>query len=831
MRAVPCVIVLLAAPASVAAQWPGFADVSAEVDTARYDFSTAGGSNENYYDGDFGDYDGDGRIDRAVISRYGLLWNAGDGVMIPVSTQRRNDIRPNSTPSLTGYLFGDEVSIGNDAVQWVDLDGDGDLDVVQGGNGEPLVVQQNRGGRFAEWARLSGSAVQIVTTDLERDGDADLVVACWFASGPDDFSLFVNDGRGNLTESAATRGVAYAGQQIIGVASGDVDRDGDFDLVLLSRAANELWVLSNDGTGNFSRRTTAVPGTIRGTSGFSQGLNLGDVDGDGDLDVVIATDDYIGSHPRVGHLVFVNDGSGGMTEQSATRFVVDDSFTFVGKLIGGNGKLLDVDYDGDLDFIAFTDLAGPPLNLQLFLNDGAGQLVYTRAGIPTFGAAETMSVGADLDVADLNHDGTYDLWVGVGGARVVQLRNLHRDPSGARADQPRRVEVVEQTAEGIRLRWDPPPFAATARHYIVLRSLSPGRERRDRPVLRTVAISELEDEGFAAPIGPMTRTDEIDDPDVRIDGGSIELLDRTAVPGVTYHYSVVHVGPENAHGTPSAEVVAMVPATGGPDTVPPEISIVSPTVDNWSASPRIVVAFADGGSGLDDASLSITLNRDAGVIAPDTNLVDSAVVRGRNIAVIALDEALPVGAVELTVRVTDLEGNEAVESIRFAVTVDPGAPPSVTAGASPESGEAPLTVRFTGDGSAGDGEILRWEWFFGDGTTATGRVVDHSYASEGTYAVVLRAIDDSGAAALATTTMSVGPCTGACIPPDAGPGADDGGAAGGDGAAPPPDDRVPARSSEGCACDAAATSRSPAWVMALPALLFAWRQTWRRRRR
>ena len=499
MRTVIALSVLLGAPAIGAAQWRGFVDASGDREVTRYDFEGGAGSNENYYDGDFGDFDGDGRIDRGVISRYGLLWNAGNGIFVPVSTQRDATRGPNTAASLTGYLFGDEVRIGNDAVQWVDLDSDGDLDVVQGGNGEPFVVQENRGGRFAVTQRLSGSAVQIVTTDLERDGDADLIVACWFPSGPDDFTVFVNDGRGNLTDETAARGLDIAGSEIIGVTSGDLDRDGDFDLLVISRAAHALWVYLNDGSGRFVRSVVPVPGTgsFRRTSGFAQGTALGDIDGDGDLDLMMATDDYVGTSDVVGHLVFVNDGGGGFTEDSAARFEVGSGI--VGRLVGANGKLLDVDYDGDLDFFAFTDLAGPPLNLQLFLNDGAGRFSYTREGVPSFGTARPTSVGADVDVADLDNDGTYDLWVGIGGGQVSHLHNTYQDPGG-RADRVRNLRVVSADTDGVRIAWEPPPFAATARHYVVYRSLSPGREMRDRTRLQTVAISAFEDEGFAAPI-------------------------------------------------------------------------------------------------------------------------------------------------------------------------------------------------------------------------------------------------------------------------------------------------------------------------------------------
>lgn len=794
------------------AQWAGFEDRSAERGVDRYDFGSAGGSNENYYDGDMGDFDGDGRIDRAVISRFGLLYNAGGGVMLPVSTQRNGTVAPNSGPSLTGYLFGDEVRIGNDAVQFVDLDGDGDLDVIQGGNGEPLVVQTNLGGRFAVTERLSGSAVQIVNTDLERDGDVDVIVSCWFPSGPDDFSVFVNDGTGALTDQAGSRGADLRGNEIVGVASGDVDRDGDFDIVTVSRGANQVWTLLNDGAGRFTRREVDIPGgRIRSTSGFAQGTQLGDIDDDGDLDLLVLTNDYIGSHDRVGHLIFINDGSGNFTEESAARFDVEGGF--IGKLLGANGKLVDVDYDGDLDIVAFTDLAGPPLNFQLYLNDGTGRFRYTVDRSPAFGGARPDSVGADVDVADLDHDGTYDLWVGIGGGQVTQLHNTWSDPTGVPADVPRNVQVTGVDAGGPRIRWDAPPFAANARHYVIYRSLAPAREARDRPLVHRVAISAFEDEGFATPLTRFTTAAELGDPDVTIDGTSLEWIDREATPGVEYFYSVAHVGPENARSQPSREVSARAPASGA-DTSGPEIEIASPSTENWMAAPRIAIHFGDA-SGVDADSLSLVLDRDLAGAPAGTNLVERAVSRTASSIVVWLDEALPLGATELTFSARDSLGNESSATRRFGVSVTPrGAGPALSIAADRMGGEVPLTVRFDADTSAsGGGEVLRVEWVFGDGTTGIGREIEHRFDREGAFEVWARAIDDTGAVALAQTMVEVQACTTDCVSPDAG-GLSDGGGLGDAGpGADSGEDRIPVRPGSGGGCSVSSTSAS--WCFAL----------------
>lgn len=72
----------------------------------------------------------------------------------------------------------------------------------------------------------------------------------------------------------------------------------------------------------------------------------------------------------------------------------------------------------------------------------------------------------------------------------------------------------------------------------------------------------------------------------------------------------------------------------------------------------------------------------------------------------------------------------------------------------------------TFDGSSSydpDGEIVSWQWDFGDGAVGEGEVVDHAYSVPGDYTVVLTVTDDSGAQAVASLTVTVDDCsTGHC---------------------------------------------------------------------
>jgi PKD repeat protein len=87
-------------------------------------------------------------------------------------------------------------------------------------------------------------------------------------------------------------------------------------------------------------------------------------------------------------------------------------------------------------------------------------------------------------------------------------------------------------------------------------------------------------------------------------------------------------------------------------------------------------------------------------------------------------------------------------------------PPTAALTATPPSGPAPLTVTFDGRGSSDpEGSALTYAWTFGDGQTATGAAVVHTYAAAGNYTATLRVTDTSGNSADATLEIGVGTAT------------------------------------------------------------------------
>lgn len=759
---------IAAAPA--AAQWAGLTDRSADLRASTFSF---GGSNpeaignQNYYDGDFADFDGDGLPDRTLGARYGLLLNTGDGLMRPFA-------------GATSFLFRGMAGAsgwGEDGFQWADVDNDGDYDNLSGGNGEPLTLQINQGGRFSVRWQQSISALNIVNTDLERDGDVDLLVAHAFCSGgpcggPVAFNVLVNNGTGTMAQQTTARGITFntGTDYVVGVVSGDVDGDRDYDFLVIHGAASELKLARNSGTGNFTlesvpfARPKAEITWIQ--SGFGQAMNLGDIDDDGDLDLVTGLGGHVGLHPYVTAVVMINDGTGRFTDESASRF---DTGSYSGEAFSSeNAKLVDIDYDGDLDFLSLERNTGTGVvqgkRFTLFLNDGSGRFSYDAAHSMAWVEA-TVDLGGDLDIADLDGDGDYDVWLGLAAEPVKILINNHSDPSGLRADQVRNLRVVSSGVTGVTLAWKAPPFASQSRYYKVYRSTSPGWFDRDRKLIKIVG-QRHQDDMFVDGITRHTTTAALGDSDVALDGAieSIQFVDRTAVPGVTYYYSVSHVGAENSEGRPSPEVRAMIPGTGGADTTAPAIQILSPGGQDWYPHPRVVVQYADGQSGVDPASVRVRFDRDlgnptAGGRAAGTDVSDLAYQRDSRglIAALAPPLALPLSTlVTMTVEVADLAGNRGTATSQFFVQGAATTAPTASFTVSPNSGSAPLSVQVDASASAdSDGKLYKWEWYFGDGTTGFGRKASHTFAAGGTYIVRLIARDNAGGIASATQMVNV----------------------------------------------------------------------------
>jgi FG-GAP-like repeat/FG-GAP repeat len=174
-----------------------------------------------------------------------------------------------------------------------DLDGDGKLDlVVACGKGKTVTVLLGRGdGRFraarGSPIRLSEAPGDMAFGDLNGDGKPDLAVAHHDSYG---VTLLFGDGRGGLAPAANSPVVMKEGRHphTHGLNSGDLNGDGKPDLVAVnSNPDNVVSVVLGDGRGGFTR----APGSPFAVGPSPYPGALGDLNGDGRLDIVATTTD------------------------------------------------------------------------------------------------------------------------------------------------------------------------------------------------------------------------------------------------------------------------------------------------------------------------------------------------------------------------------------------------------------------------------------------------------------------------------------------------------------------------------------------------------------
>jgi len=300
-----------------------------------------------------GDLDQDGDLDAISSTRYGgapsVLWeNDGAGRFI-----RR------------GILVADARSL------LIDLDGDGALDIASSS------VFLNQGDFVFVKTEALGEAY--ATGDFDADGDQDVITAVNSSTGP--CALRVNDGHGHFTS------VAFAVAYCADIQAGDLDNDGTLDLVAVvwdgSPAKERGSVLLNNGLGSFKEVSTFGVDA-------SRSLALGDLDGDGDLDLFVGSWGAAGARNPPDQ-VWLNDGRA--------------HFSLGSSPFSGSVEIVlgDLDGDGDLDAVAgnhdpYSVTPGQPS--VLLRNDGHG--VFTADGQLGGNNFQHVRLG------DLNGDGNLD---------------------------------------------------------------------------------------------------------------------------------------------------------------------------------------------------------------------------------------------------------------------------------------------------------------------------------------------------------------------------------------------------------------------------------------
>ena len=225
--------------------------------------------------------------------------------------------------------------------------------------------------------------------DVDGDGDLDLVFGNNY--GQQD-RLWLNAGDGTFVDATASHMPASLDWSS-GLALGDVDGDGDLDLV----AARPSRLYLNDGSGIF---TSAPVASMPVGNGITPAF--GDVDGDGDLDIAFASNEESFAMPN---LLYLNDGLGVFSDATAMRMPPNGQWGDYTKAV----VMGDVDSDGDVDMLCANAPSYQMLWVtnglnRLYLNDGSGTFTDATSTQMPFQFGDAWSVA----LADVDGDGDLD---------------------------------------------------------------------------------------------------------------------------------------------------------------------------------------------------------------------------------------------------------------------------------------------------------------------------------------------------------------------------------------------------------------------------------------
>ncbi|GLU44904.1 PKD domain-containing protein [Allomuricauda sp. NBRC 101325] len=220
------------------------------------------------------------------------------------------------------------------------------------------------------------------------------------------------------------------------------------------------------------------------------------------------------------------------------------------------------------------------------------------------------------------------------------------------------------------------------------------------------------------------------------DGNSSPLDDPTHTYSSSGSYTAVLTVTDDEGLTSTASILIQVTEVGG-NQAPVAVATANPT----EGQAPLAVIF--NGSGSTD---------DVGIVSYAWDFQDGTTSNIMN-PVTSFDTE---GTYNVTLTVTDEGGLTDMTTITIIVsgTVNPQAPIAVIA-ATPESGDAPLEVTFTGSNSTDDVGVIGYSWDFGDGGTSTLADPIYVYATTGTYNAVLTVTDGDGLTDTATIAILV----------------------------------------------------------------------------
>lgn len=297
-----------------------------------------------------------------------------DGDGIPDVIAQPAAIGPFYVLLVHGGVFEPPVSYGDESLNVTvgDIDGDGHPDVVSVGTHSVQLFRNSGDGTLqAPNDLIAGLVKSIVVADFNGDSNADLL----FVDSSSTLQLALGIGSGAVA-TPMPLATAPAGTTLTQLAIGDVDGDGSLDIVALSEAMSyDVTVQTLFGDGHGGVRAEVDSGFTRVPSGIGP-PELADIDGDGKLDLVD------------GAQIWLGDDSGAFP--TAFDLAISQNLGFATGDFNGDGNV-------DLVVNAF------PTGLTALLGDGHGAFHAVGTGVSATGGL------ANVAIADFNGDGHSDV--------------------------------------------------------------------------------------------------------------------------------------------------------------------------------------------------------------------------------------------------------------------------------------------------------------------------------------------------------------------------------------------------------------------------------------
>jgi hypothetical protein len=362
---------------------------------------------------------------------------ATDGYSVRGSSREQNfsfgqpDVANATLQEPVLYDFG-LPNLQSGMAEFADMDQDGDLDLLVGGeaaNGPSLriyraddatVVLDNNGGEYIFKSLVNtGISLEAVSRpaatwgDINGNGYPDLILSGISQESGEPLTTLYTNQVGQF--------IPFVVDGLINVWGGDVEfadinGDGSLDLLVAgSTTTNKPYIRDsgiwmNDGAGNLTRVSAAIPPFMFGEAAFA------DIDGDGDLDLAI-TGELGGGQLHAGLYENTGVGSGG-------RFVPISAP--LPEVVGGSVTWGDVDADGDPDLLLTGGRLDPQMLrgvTRMFVNEGG---MFTQHPFPFDGVVTGRAIWGDYE-----NDGDQDVFVvGARSPLGETVGRLYRNEDG-----------------------------------------------------------------------------------------------------------------------------------------------------------------------------------------------------------------------------------------------------------------------------------------------------------------------------------------------------------------------------------------------------------------